>query len=70
MSSTFRMKLNIPTQTQTQTQTQKQTQPQTQTQPNIFRQQTTNLVLSSTTKRVCVPLKVTGNKRCASCGHK
>ena len=37
--------------------------------PSLTIQRTHNLVLSSTTRRILVPLKVTGNKRCSSCGH-
>lgn len=69
MSTTFKMKLNIPQTQQTQ-QTQRQTQVQTQVQTQLSKHQATNLVLRSTTKRTCVPLHVTGNKKCSSCGHR
>ena len=65
MSTIFKMKLNIP-----QLQLQKQLQTQLQTQTPLFKHQATNLILRSTTKRACVPLHVTGNKKCSSCGHK
>jgi hypothetical protein len=61
MSSIFKMKLNL---------SQQSLQQSLQIpKPSLPIQRTHNLVLSSTKRRILVPLKVTGNKRCASCGH-
>ena len=47
-----------------------QSQKQTQVNPIIVRQQPKQLFLSSTHTRKIVPLKITGNKKCSSCGHR
>jgi hypothetical protein len=61
MSSIFKMKLNL---------SQQSSQQSLQVpKPSLPIQRTHNLVLSSTKIRKCLPLKVTGNKRCTSCGH-
>ncbi len=61
MSSTFKMKLNV---------SQQSLQPSLQIpKPSLPIQRTHILVLSSTKRRILVQLKVTGNKRCSSCGH-
>ena len=60
MSTMFVMKINT------------NVQPQLQVYKNnsIEIIKTNNFILSATKKRVCAPLKVTGNKKCSSCGNK
>ena len=72
MSNFFRMKLNLTQQAQTQIQAQTQTQVTATDQENKFypKLQTKNIILSASRIRVCAPLKVTGKKKCSSCGHR
>ena len=60
MSTMFVMKLNS------------NVQPQLQVYKNnsIEIIKTNNFILSATKKRVCASLKITGNKKCSSCGNK